>query len=74
MPLNRVMETPHKDHCHIMGKYREPAHNSCNLKYQTPRHILVFMNNLLAYDAHFINEPLAKFNWKNSYHHDKLST
>lgn len=63
MPLNREAETPRKDHCHIMRKYRGAAHNSCNLNYQAPRHIPVFMHNLSAYNAYIVIEPLAKFGW-----------
>ena len=26
-----------KDHCHYAGKYRGAAHNTCNLRYKTPK-------------------------------------
>jgi hypothetical protein len=26
-----------RDHCHITGKYRGAAHNTCNTKYKTPK-------------------------------------
>ena len=31
-----------RDHCHYTGRYRGPAHNSCNLKYRKPKSISVF--------------------------------
>ena len=32
-----------RDHCHFTGRYRGPAHNSCNLKYRKPKkYICVF--------------------------------
>ena len=31
-----------RDHCHFTGRYRGPAHNSCNLKYRTPNSVPVF--------------------------------
>ena len=35
-----------RDHCHFTGKYRETAHNVCNLNYKAPRKIsLVFHND-----------------------------
>ena len=26
-----------RDHCHYSGKFREAAHNICNLRYKTPK-------------------------------------
>ena len=31
-----------KDHNHLSGKYRGPAHRSCNLKIRYPNYIPVF--------------------------------
>ena len=31
-----------RDHCHFTGRYRGPAHNSCNLKYRKPKNMCVF--------------------------------
>ena len=46
-----------RDHCHYTGRYRGPAHNSCNLKYRKPNNISVFFHNLSGYDSHlFINK------------------
>ena len=41
-----------RDHCHYTGRYRGPAHNSCNLKYRKPKNISVFFHNLSGYDSH----------------------
>ena len=46
-----------KDHCHITGVYRGPAHNSCNLNYKiniTKYKIPVVIHNLRNYDSHLI--------------------
>uniref|UniRef100_UPI0035900121 uncharacterized protein n=1 Tax=Myxine glutinosa TaxID=7769 RepID=UPI0035900121 len=46
-----------RDHCHLTGKYRGPAHQSCNINYQLPSFIPVFLHNNAHYDTHlFINE------------------
>jgi len=50
--LNKV-----RDHCHLTGKYRGPAHSKCNLKFKYPKHIPVIIHNLSGYDTHlFIKE------------------
>ena len=48
-----------RDHCHFTGRYRGPAHNSCNLKYRKPKSISVFFHNLSGYDSHLF----IKKNW-----------
>ena len=56
-----------RDHDHITGLYRGPAHAYCNLTYKVCNHIPVIFHNLKGYDAHFIlqsaNNP--KFGFKN---------
>ena len=49
-----------KDHCHYTGKLRGVAHNICNLKFKTPKEILVVFHNGSAYDYHFILNQLVK--------------
>ena len=46
-----------RDHCHLTGKYRGPAHQSYNLNFKLPSFIPVFLHNNTHYDTHrFINE------------------
>ena len=49
-----------RDHCHYTGKYRGAAHSICNLRYKTPKEILVVFHNGSTYDYHFIIKQLAK--------------
>ncbi|XP_071580579.1 uncharacterized protein [Temnothorax nylanderi] len=48
-----------RDHCHLNGRYRGPAHSRCNLNYRNVYVIPVFFHNLSGYDAHFIIEKIA---------------
>ncbi|XP_071652904.1 uncharacterized protein [Temnothorax longispinosus] len=48
-----------RDHCHLPGRYRGPAHSRCNLNYRNVYVILVFFHNLSSYDAHFIVKKIA---------------
>ena len=57
-----------RDHCHFTGRYRGPAHNSCNLKYRKPKSISVFFHNLSGYDSHlFIKKIGCSTNKKKKY-------
>ena len=49
-----------KDHNHLSGKYRGPAHRSCNLKIRYPNYIPVFMHNLSNYDTRLFVTELSK--------------
>ena len=49
-----------RDHCHYTGKYRGPAHRTCNLRYKIPLHIPVISHNLSGYDAHLFIKELGK--------------
>ena len=49
-----------RDHCHYTRKFREAAHSICNLRYKTPKEILVVFNNGSTYDYHFIINELTK--------------
>ena len=54
-----------KDHCHITGKYRGPAHNDCNIQLQIKAgkmHILVIFHNLSGYDSHIIMKGIGQWN------------
>ena len=48
-----------RDHCHYTGKFREAAHNICNLRYKIPREISVAFHNGWTYDYHIIIKQLA---------------
>ncbi|XP_070172232.1 uncharacterized protein [Polyergus mexicanus] len=48
-----------RDHCHLAGRYRSPAHSNCNLNYKDTYVIPVFFHNLSGYDAHFIIKDVA---------------
>ena len=53
-----------RDHCHFTGRYRGPAHNSCNLKYRKPKSISVFFHNLSGYDSNLFIKKLGSPNKK----------
>ncbi|XP_054256909.1 uncharacterized protein LOC128981938 [Macrosteles quadrilineatus] len=54
-PLNETDKV--RDHDHLTGLYRGPAHSKCNLLFTKPKFIPVFLHNLSGYDIHqFIKE------------------
>ncbi|XP_070529634.1 uncharacterized protein [Cardiocondyla obscurior] len=48
-----------RDHCHMTGRYRGPAHSKCNLQYRDTRYIPVVFHNLSGYDAHFVIKEIT---------------
>ena len=56
-------DVPVRDHCHVTGKYRGSAHETCNLKLQISAEkikIPVVFHNLQGYDSHFIINELGE--------------
>ena len=49
-----------RDHCHITGKFRGPAHKECNSKLRIPRKLPIVFHNL-GYDGHIIFKELNNF-------------
>ena len=56
-------QKPVRDHCHITGKYRGSAHDSCNLKLKISAEkikIPVIFHNLKGYDSHLIMQDIGQ--------------
>ena len=49
-----------RDHCHLTGNYRGPAHNQCNLNYKFTSRIPVVFHNLKNYDGHLLVRASGK--------------
>ena len=61
--LKKNLRDAVKDHCHITGKYRGAAHNSCNLKLRInpmTDQIPVVFHNLRGYDAHHLMQAMSQ--------------
>ena len=48
-----------RDHCHCTSKYRGPAHDICNLRFNVSNEIPVVFHNSTNYEYHFIIKELA---------------
>ena len=56
-----------RDHCHITGKYRGAAHETCNLKLRiNPKTtaIPVVFHNLRGYDSHLLMQAISRVEGK----------
>ena len=42
-----------RDNYHVTGKFREAAHNKCNLELRLPRKLPIIFQNLQGYDGIF---------------------
>lgn len=49
-----------RDHDHVTGKYRGPAHVQCNLMFRVCPFIPVFFHNLSNYDSHLFIQELVR--------------
>ena len=68
-------DVPVRDHCHITGKYRGSAHQTCNLKLKISAEkikIPVVFHNLKGYDSHFIMNELGELIKKGEYIPDNV--
>ena len=71
----KVDDVPVRDHCHVTGKYRGSAHQTCNLKLRISAEkikIPVIFHNLKGYDSHFIMNELGKIIKKEEYIPDNV--
>ena len=57
----KIIEDKVRDHCHITGKYRGPAHRQCNLKLKIPRKLPVIFHNLEEYGDNLMFRQLNSF-------------
>ena len=48
------------DHCHVTGKFRDAAHNACNLNLKQRERIPVLFHNLKVYDSNLIMQVIGK--------------
>ena len=46
-------------YCHLTGKFRGAAHESCNLKYKVPKFFPVVFHNLSGYESHLFIKTLG---------------
>jgi len=58
-PFIQEDDTRGRDHCHLTGRYRGPAHSNCNLNYKESFCIPIVFHNLSGYDPHFIIKEIA---------------
>ena len=49
-----------RDYCHITGKYRGPAHWSCNISLKISEKVPVIFRSLRGYNSHLIFKELSK--------------
>ena len=55
-------DVPVRDHCHVTGKYRGSAHNTCNRSFRLSYKIPIIFRNLRGHGGHLIMQEIGKFN------------
>ena len=55
-----IKNTVKLDHCHYTEKYRDAAHNVCNLRYKILKEIHILFHNGSEYDYPFIIKELVE--------------
>ena len=53
-----------RDHCHVTGKFRRPAHWSCNINLHLTKKVPIIFHNLRGYDSHLVFCELNNFDVK----------
>ena len=53
-----------RNHCHVTGKFKGAAHESCNLNLKLTKKVPVIFHNSQNYDSHLIFNELDKFDAK----------
>lgn len=56
----KVDDVKVRDHDHQTGKFRNAAHQNCNLNYKEDFVIPVVFHNLTGYDGHFLIRSLSR--------------
>ena len=60
---NKLIENDKvRDHYHITGKYRGPAHWNCNINMEISKKLPIIFHNSRGYDSHLIIKELSKSN------------
>ena len=53
-----------RDHCHVTGKFRGAAHQSCNINFLLTKKAPIIFHNWRGYDSHLIFNERDKFDVK----------
>ena len=59
--IRKELKIKLRNHCHITGIFRGPAHKECNSKLRIPRKLAIIFHNLESYDGHIIFKELNNF-------------
>ena len=53
-----------RDHCHILGKFSDATHFSCNANLKLSKKVPITFHNLRGYDSHLIIKEISNFDVK----------